>query len=176
MIPEEIRQAIMALRAKGTALRVISRMLGISRNTVRDVLNRRDERQPQQCSSYEPHQVVIAQAYPRCGGNVVRVQEELKEQGVEVAYSTLTRIVRDMELREPAPVRAGAYTFAPGEEMQHDTSPHKVIVAEKPLTAQCAGLVLAYSRRLFIQYYPRFTRSGTSLSDAPGQGASGAFS
>jgi hypothetical protein len=30
--------------------------------------------------------------------------------------------------------------------------------AAKPVTVQCAGLVLAYSRRLFIQYYPRFTR------------------
>ena len=31
------------------------------------------------------------------------------------------------------------------------------MIAGKPVTAQCAGLVLAYSRRLFIQYYPRFT-------------------
>jgi transposase len=48
--------------------------------------------------------------------------------------------------------------------MQHDTSPHRVTFgplggqAGKPVTLQCAGLVLAYSRRLFIQYYPRFTR------------------
>ena len=47
--------------------------------------------------------------------------------------------------------------------MQHDTSPHRVVFANagtagKTVTAQCAGLVLAYSRRLFIQYYPRFTR------------------
>jgi hypothetical protein len=42
--------------------------------------------------------------------------------------------------------------------MQHDTSPHRVMLGDKSVTAQCAGLVLAYSRRLFIQYYPRFTR------------------
>jgi hypothetical protein len=47
--------------------------------------------------------------------------------------------------------------------MQHDTSPHRVLFAKagrsgKIVTVQCAGLVLAYSRRLFIQYYPRFTR------------------
>jgi hypothetical protein len=47
--------------------------------------------------------------------------------------------------------------------MQHDTSPHRVVFAKagtsgKIVTVQCAGLVLAYSRRLFIQYYPRFTR------------------
>jgi hypothetical protein len=44
--------------------------------------------------------------------------------------------------------------------MQHDTSPHRVRLGQagKPVTLQCAGLVLAYSRRLFIQYHPRFTR------------------
>jgi hypothetical protein len=33
-----------------------------------------------------------------------------------------------------------------------------VVLSGKAVTAQCAGLTLAYSRRLFIQYYPRFTR------------------
>jgi hypothetical protein len=90
---------------------------------------------------------------------VVRVRELLAEDGLEVSYSTLTRWVREAGLRSP-PRRAGEYDFAPGQEMQHDTSPHRVtfVGAGKPVTAQCAGLVLAYSRRLFIQYYPRFTR------------------
>ncbi|MFC1834338.1 hypothetical protein ACFL2Q_06345 [Thermodesulfobacteriota bacterium] len=42
--------------------------------------------------------------------------------------------------------------------MQHDTSPHKLKLGGKTVTAQCAGIALAYSRRLFIRYYPRFTR------------------
>jgi hypothetical protein len=42
--------------------------------------------------------------------------------------------------------------------MQHDTSPHRVTIAGRTVTAQCASLVLAYSRRLFAQYYPRFSR------------------
>jgi hypothetical protein len=42
--------------------------------------------------------------------------------------------------------------------MQHDTSPHRLSVGDKTLTAQCAALVLAYSRRLFVQYYPRYSR------------------
>jgi len=42
--------------------------------------------------------------------------------------------------------------------MQHDTSPHRIVLAHKTVTAQCAALVLAFSRRLFIRYYPRFTR------------------
>jgi hypothetical protein len=42
--------------------------------------------------------------------------------------------------------------------MQHNTSPHLVLLGGKKVKAQCAGLVLAYSRKLFIQYYPAFTR------------------
>ena len=98
-------------------------------------------------------------AFERARGNVVRVRELLADDGLEVSYSTLTRWVREADLRGP-PRRTGEYTFVPGQEMQHDTSPHRVtfVPAAKPVTVQCAGMVLAYSRRLFIQYYPRFTR------------------
>jgi hypothetical protein len=42
--------------------------------------------------------------------------------------------------------------------MQHDTSPHPVVIGDNKVKAQCAGLVLGYSRKLLIQYYPCFTR------------------
>jgi transposase len=109
-------------------------------------------------SRYEDLSSRIRDAFVTTKGNVERVREVLREEGHDVAYSTLTRIVRDLELREDRTKRAGVYVFGPGEEMQHDTSPHQVIMGEKKVKAQCAGLVLAYSRRLFIQYYPSFTR------------------
>lgn len=100
----------------------------------------------------------IEDAFRRADGNVVRVAELLAtEHQLEVPYSTLTRWVRDAGLRA-APRRAGTYTFLPAEEMQHDTSPHRIEIAGRTVTAQCASLVLAFSRRLFIRYYPRFTR------------------
>jgi hypothetical protein len=91
---------------------------------------------------------------------VVRVQEILQDEyGRSVPYSTLTRIVQHLDLREdPKKRRSGTYAFGPGQEMQHDTSPHGVLLGGKKVKAQCAGLVLAYSRKLFIQYYPAFTR------------------
>ncbi len=94
----------------------------------------------------------------RCEGNVVRVKEILEtEHEITVPYSTLTRWVREADLRAPKR-RAGHYQFGPGEEMQFDTSPHRLKLDEQPVTAQCAALLLAYSRRCFIQYYPCFTR------------------
>jgi transposase len=160
MTPTEIRNAVLGLRGQGHSLREISRLLALSRNTVRRIL-----REPAGEAGGEPPPcdeatlVRLKAAFARARGNVVRVRELLADEGTEVAYSTLTRWVRDADLRAP-PRRAGAYDFAPGQEMQHDTSPHRVRLgqADKPVTLQCAGLVLAYSRRLFIQYYPRFTR------------------
>lgn len=100
----------------------------------------------------------LEDAFARAGGNVARVAQLIAaENDLEVPYSTLTRWIREAGLRRPPP-RAGEYHFAPGEEMQHDTSPHRLTMAGKPVTAQCAALVLAFSRRLFAQYYPRFTR------------------
>ncbi len=77
---------------------------------------------------------------------------------ITIPYQSLTWLIRKYQLRIPAQKRAGRYHFEPGAEMQHDTSPHKLKIGDRSLTAQCAGLSLAYSRRLFIQYYPRFTR------------------
>jgi Mu transposase-like protein len=86
------------------------------------------------------------------------MQALLKEEHqCDIPYSTLTRKIRNAQLR-PSKRRAGSYAFGPGEEMEHDTSPHRLLVAEKKVIAQCASLTLAYSRRVFIQYYPRFTR------------------
>ena len=100
----------------------------------------------------------LTDAYARAQGNAVRMGQILAEEhDLNAPYSTLTRWVRQAELRTP-PKRSGEYHFAPGQEMQHDTSPHKVQLGGKPITAQCASLTLAYSRRLFVQYYPRFTR------------------
>jgi hypothetical protein len=86
------------------------------------------------------------------------MQELLRERhGEEVPYSTLTYWVRRQQLRAP-PQRVGRYDFAPGEEMQHDTSPHRLSLGGHTLTAQCAALILGFSRYAFIQYYPCFTR------------------
>src|SRR5271170_3414724 len=162
MTPTEIRNAVCALQAQGHSLREISRSLALSRNTVRRILRQPNRTADEAAPCDEATLARLKTAFARARGNVVRVQELLVDDGLEVGYSTLTRWVREAGLRSP-PRRAGEYDFAPGQEMQHDTSPHRVLFAKagtpgRIVTAQCAGLVLAYSRRLFMQYYPRFTR------------------
>lgn len=131
-------------------------MLKLSRNTVRRLLRPRPE--PDEAAPPPIPAATLQSAFERAQGNVSRMGELLAaDYDRAVPYSTLTRWVREAGLRAPPP-RAGFYVFAPGDEMQHDTSPHRLTVGDTILTAQCAGLVLAYSRRLFVQYYPRFGR------------------
>jgi transposase len=159
MTPTEIRTTVRTLQAQGHSLREISRLLALSRNTVRRILRAPAGKVVETPPCDEATLGKLKAAFARARGNVVRVRELLAEDGLEVSYSTLTRWVREADLRGP-PRRAGEYNFVPGQEMQHDTSPHRVtfVPADKPVSVQCAGLVLAYSRRLFIQYYPSFTR------------------
>jgi len=159
MIPSHTREMVHALLDQGVALREVSRLLRLSRNTVRRIRRTPAPSRPSEAPACDADTLeALRAAFTRCAGNVVRVHEALgAEHHIEVPYSTLTRWVREAGLRAPRR-RAGEYHFAPGEEMQHDTSPHRVRVAGTWRTLQCAALVLAFCRRLFIAYYPRFTR------------------
>ena len=158
MIPYEIREAILALNEQGQALREISRALKVSRNTVRRVLRQAPAKPPREDPQQQAMVALLPEIYRRCKGNAVRIREILKDEyDLEVAYSTLTRLLREHELRAPKR-RSGIYHFEPGQEMQHDTSPHRLELGGKAVSAQCASLILAYSRMLLIQYYPAFTR------------------
>jgi len=88
----------------------------------------------------------------------VRVHEELLAGGAQLSYASLTAFCRRHSIGYQPPVAAGQYDFAPGEEMQHDTSPHDVELAGRKRKVQTASAVLCYSRMLFFQCYPTFQR------------------
>ena len=73
----------------------------------------------------EPHRQQILELFDQCQGNLVRVHEELVADGAELSYTALTASSAGMgtESGYAPPVPAGRYDFAPGEELQHDTSP-----------------------------------------------------
>ena len=160
MIEPITETLVRELLKHGTSQRQIAKQLSISRNTVSKIVTGSDVRTaPAKPSSYEQHLPKIKELFALCEGNVIRVQEELAGRyDIKIPYQSLTWLVRKYKLRTPVSKRAGRYTFTPGEEMQHDTSPHKVTIGKKTITAQCAALVFAYSSKLFLQYYPRFTR------------------
>jgi len=160
MLNKEMRQTIITLHQSGKHKREIARLLDISRNTVKGVLKKGADIPPHSVEQQESEVApILRELFARCLGNGVRIQEVLKEEyDLDISYSTLTRFIQRAELRKPIK-RVGEYVFEPGKEMQHDTSPHIITLGDKKIkNAQCASLVLGYSRKIFIQYYPCFTR------------------
>jgi transposase len=93
-----------------------------------------------------------------CKGNLVRVHEELVASDVDISYPALTAFCRRHGIGQKPKQASGHYHFEPGEETQHDTSPHEAEIAGKTRSVQTASAVLCYSRMLFFQCYPRFQR------------------
>lgn len=160
MLDHDTRAAILRLRKEKHGTRAISEALGISRNAVKRALRsgRAEVERQARGEKAEPHLDRIRELFERCEGNLVRVQEELAASGVPLGYSTLTAFCRRHGIGVSPKVPAGHYDFAPGEEMQHDTSPHEVVIGGRKRRVQCASLVLCYSRMLFAQVYPTFNR------------------
>jgi hypothetical protein len=134
--------------------------LGVSKNSVKRVLHNGQSTVPalEREEPLGPHLDRIRELHQLCEGNRIRVQEKLEADGVRVAYSTLTGFCRRYGIGVRPKRLAGQYHFEPGEEMQHDTSPHTVEVGGRRRSLQCASLVLCYSRMLFAQIYPRWSR------------------
>lgn len=156
-----MKQTVQHLHQAGKSIREIAKLLKLSRNTVRTILRKKDDAYPYVHSNQHEQELIelIRPLLVSCKGNLVRVREVLMEQYQQViAYSTLTHLVRKCQLRETPSKRFGEYVFEPGVEMQHDTSPHDVILSGQKVRAQCASLIFGFSRMLFIQYYPCFTR------------------
>lgn len=160
MLDQATRSAVLRLREEGHGTRPIARMLGISRAAVKRVLASGSDEvaRLERPEKAEPYRQQILELYVSCQGNLVRVHEELVGLGAELSYPALTAFCRNNGIGYEPPKPAGHYDFSPGQEMQHDTSPHRVTIGSRRTPAQTASLVLCYSTMLFFQIYPRFTR------------------
>jgi transposase len=160
MLSQAQRTTILELNAQQVSKREIARVLGISRVAVRKVLRSNSTTVPElnRAQKAEPHRQQILELFDQCQGNLVRVHEELLEGGAELSYAALTAFCRRHGIGYAPPTPAGQYHFAPGEEMQHDTSPHELELAGKKRKVQTASAVMCYSRMLFFQCYPNFRR------------------
>src|ERR1700675_3882961 len=160
MLSQAQRTAILELSAKGVSKREIARVLKLSRLTVRKVLRANSTAVPeiQRTEKAEPYRQQILDLLTSCKGNLVRVHEELTADGAALSYPALTGFCRRQGIGQTPIVPVGHYHFEPGEEMQHDTSPHTVEVGGRKYKAQTASAVLCYSRLLFFQINPTFQR------------------
>ncbi|SRR6266545_929197 len=160
MLSQAQRATILELNTQGVTKREIARILGISRLTVRKVLraNSSDVPECHRAEKAEPYRQQIVELLSACKGNLVRVHEELTGSGAALSYPALTAFCRRRGIGQAPLVVAGRYHFEPGEEMQHDTSPHVVELGGKKHKVQTASAVLCYSRMLYFQCSPMFQR------------------
>ena len=170
MLDEPTRTTILRLHQEGHGSRRIASALGISRGAVRDVLKNGRAEVPrlERPEKANPFRDEIVRLYQECKGNLVRVHENLVDADAALSYQALTAFCRRHGIGHEPPKPAGQYHFVAGEEMQHDTSPHDAKIGGKIRRVQTASLVLCFSRMIFIQLHPSFTRfvCKTFLTDA----------
>jgi len=160
MLSQAQRTTILELSAQQVSKREIARVLGISRVAVRKVRRSNSTAVPElnRAEKADPYRQQILELFSACKGNLVRVHEELLAAGAELSYAALTAFCRRHGIGQAPAVPVGRYDFEPGEEMQHDTSPHTLKLAGKKRQVQTASAVLCYSRMLLFQCYPTFQR------------------
>jgi transposase len=170
MLDQSTRAAILKLQQQGHSIRSMARAMKLSRGAVRQVLRSGTELVPHlvRPEKATPYRDQILELYARCKGNLMRVHEELVAAGAQLSYPALTAFCRRQGIGQAPKIPVGEYPAEPGQEMQHDTSPHRVEIGGRLRLVQTAALVLCYSRMLFFQFFPSFTRFDCKvfLSDA----------
>ena len=94
MIGQDKRKAVYLLYQEGTSVREIARSMHISPTTVMDIIAQKGE-MPQTIrkDKIEIDPELLVKVYDKCQGRAQRVYEQLtEEKGIEVGYSTLTRM------------------------------------------------------------------------------------
>jgi hypothetical protein len=70
---------------------------------------------------------LLQRLYEQCDGWIQRMHEKLaEEQGIEVKYSTLTRMLRQLGISKSQQSRCSQVPDEPGAEMQHDTTLYRL--------------------------------------------------
>lgn len=140
--------------------RKISRDYGVSPKTVRDII-----RQEGGCPEVVRKDKIrldpdkLEELYNKCDGYMQRVHEKLvEEEGIEVGYSTLTRLVRELDITGRRTERCARVPDEAGQEMQHDTSEYKVYLGDHRLRVIASVLYYRYSKQRYLKFYRSFNR------------------
>jgi transposase len=162
MIDADKRKAIFLLHSEGMNFAEISRQLRVSIGTVRNIVRSQGiAKKIVRSDRKEVSTEVLARLFSECDGYVQRVHERLKEEnGIEIGYSTLTRLVKAHGLGEPTNQnrRDSMVPDEPGAEMQQDTSPYKLKIGGVAMHVVGSSLYLRYCKKRYIKFYPSFKR------------------
>ncbi|MBI4621966.1 MAG: helix-turn-helix domain-containing protein [Verrucomicrobia bacterium] len=127
MIGEDRRKAIFLLHEDGMPAREIARRLQVARNTVKVVIAQGGA-MPKRARAVQRaiDEELLRRLYGECDGFMARVHEKLLEQGIKIAYPTLTHRLRKLGISPVQKKRCAEVPDEPGAEMQHDTSVYQI--------------------------------------------------
>ena len=142
------------------SLREISRRLHISRNAVRRIVKQEGKFSRRERSDKKRIDAqLLERLYRECDGWIQRIHEKLlEEEGIQIGYSTLTRMLRELGLSRSQPARCDRVPDEPGAEMQHDTPVYRVKLAERSTKLIASLIYLRYSKRRYLKFYRVFNR------------------
>lgn len=160
MIEADKRKAIYYLHKQGMGVREISRHMNISINTVNTIIGQTGEvPQTTRSDKIEIDTDLLSRIYHRCDSRVQRTHEILSEEyGINIGYSTLSRMIRELGLGKNHKKRCHRVADEPGVEMQHDTSPYLVKFAAKKVLVQGSLVYFRYSKIRYLRFYRSFDR------------------
>ncbi len=102
---------------------------------------------------------LLLRLYNDCQGRVQRIHEELNEkEGICIAYSTLSKMIREQGFGRTKKARCSRVEDEPGAEMQHDTSPYRVKLDGQYIWVQASLLYFRYSKIRYLKFYRSFNR------------------
>ncbi|HKL82114.1 MAG TPA: helix-turn-helix domain-containing protein, partial [Desulfobacter sp.] len=160
MIDSDKRQAIYSLYKEGMGVREISRRLNISVNTASAIIKQKG-RMPDgvRGDKISINEELLRELYNDCGGWGQRIHEILTEEhGIAIGYSTLTRMIRELELGNAKKQRCDHVPDRPGEEMQHDTTVYKLKIGETRTRVVASVIYFRYSKIRYLKFYRSFNR------------------
>ena len=161
MIETDKRKAAFLLHQEGQSVREIARLLGLSPNTVKLIIQQQGAPPPShpRADKRQLEEELLRRLYQQCQGWVVRVHEKLlEEEGVRVSYSTLKRRLRELGISHPPQTRCAHVPDEPGAEMQHDTSPYKIELGGTRTGIIASLIYMRYSKRRYLKFYRAFDR------------------
>jgi transposase len=160
MIDPEKRKAIFLLHQEGMSGREIARRLHVSRQAVTAIIAQKGQMpEPLRATKNEIDPELLRRLYAQCEGWVQRMHEKLAEEHhIQVKYSTLTRMLRNLGISTSPETRCSRVPDEPGAEMQHDTTVYQVQLGDQTVRLVATILYLRYSKRRYLKFYRTFNR------------------
>lgn len=167
---EELAHHTVILTGQGMSRRAVARTLGVSRNTVREILREQAaarteghsalptpaKRAPRstKVDAWAPRVEELFRRYPDITAQ--RVFETLRDEGFEGSYSGVKQFVRRTRPKQKPSPSLEAPVYGPGKMAECDWSPYDITYTSgRTERIQLFGYTLVFSKRKYFAAYPR---------------------